>query len=91
MFNFPHIHPFSNDNGHVSRLVVSYILMRESIIPVTLTSVTNVREIYLICLRDAQNASIYYGKPTHLSRLILESIWKTYLNVCYHLDLEEIQ
>lgn len=69
------IHPFSNGNGRVGRLLLSYILSPISIVPVSLNNKQGDRDVFLQCLRESHATT-----SAALATFILESIH-------YHLDL----
>ena len=72
---FLDIHPFSNGNGRVARLLLSLILSYSCTIPVCLFLNDKSRNIYLNCLRESRmNSSIF--NPSALSAYILESVLK---------------
>ena len=82
---FLNIHPFSNGNGRVARILTSLLLSRDSIVPVSLRgSNKSDRETYLECLRGAQRGSL---QPDALARLILDNVRDAHRNVCLALDL----
>lgn len=68
------IHPFSNGNGRVARLLCSNLLLDVTIVPLSITE-PRLRGVYLDCLRDVQVDS--YRQPTLLATLLLERIWKS--------------
>ncbi|CAG8593225.1 16169_t:CDS:1 [Cetraspora pellucida] len=81
------IHPFMNGNGWVARILLSYILSKYTIVPLSLYSGVKTRDIYLQCLREAQ----WYKKsnePSALARYILECIYKTLYNICVVMDID---
>lgn len=83
--NFLHIHPFSNGNGRVSRLLLSWLMSDLSVVPVPIFLSLASRETYLDCLRDSRHSSPFI--PTNLARLILESIVHCHRLVCFCLDI----
>lgn len=82
---FLQIHPFSNGNGRVGRLLVSWLMADLSIVPVPILTNKNKRSIYLECLRDARLYSPIL--PTNLARLILESVIHAMRTICHSLDI----
>jgi len=68
---FLDIHPFSNGNGRIARLLLSLILSHSCIVPVSLYQFTKCRDVYLNCLRESRTNSIL--RPSALSAYILES------------------
>jgi Fic family protein len=85
MTNFLHIHPFSNGNGRVARLCVSFLLSETSVVPVPLYAGTRSREDLLTALRISRETVPF--KPSALARFILDSMVKLNVNVCAILDL----
>ncbi|CAG8572393.1 4950_t:CDS:1 [Funneliformis caledonium] len=85
--HFLYIHPFMNGNGRVARLLLSYLLSRFTVVPLSLYLGTKTREVYLQCLREAQ----WYGeppyKPSALANFILENIYATAYHICVVMDL----
>lgn len=77
--SFLTIHPFSNGNGRVARILTSLLLIPITTIPVLL----NGRETYLQCLREAQTSNGLVIEP--LATFILENIFTTidfFINIC---------
>ncbi|CAG8687642.1 3528_t:CDS:2 [Cetraspora pellucida] len=81
------IHPFINGNGRVARLLLSYLLSRFTVVPLSLYTGIKTRDVYLQCLREAQwyQDSI---KPSALASFILECIHKTSYNICVVMDID---
>ena len=77
---FLQIHPFSNGNGRVARLLLSYLLSSVSVVPVSLYTQQKEREIYLDCLRESRLPSGVF-LPDALATYILE---------CVHLSISKI-
>lgn len=50
--SFLYIHPFTDGNGRVSRLLASYLLRKISPVPISLTSVAKDRETYIRALDE---------------------------------------
>ncbi|CAG8805235.1 6934_t:CDS:1, partial [Gigaspora rosea] len=65
------IHPFINGNGRVARLLLSYLLSRFTVVPLSLYTGPKTRDIYLQCLREAQWYQESF-KPSALATFILE-------------------
>ncbi|CAG8788753.1 6335_t:CDS:2, partial [Dentiscutata erythropus] len=84
---FLFIHPFSNGNGRVARLLLSYLLSRYIIVPLSLYTGQKTREIYLQCLKDAQ-WSYELRSPSTLAKFILECIYKTLYDICVTMDID---
>ncbi|RIA85005.1 fido domain-containing protein [Glomus cerebriforme] len=80
------IHPFINGNGRVARLLLSYLLSRFTVLPLSLYTESNTRDIYLQCLQEAQNDHLF--KPSALAAFILESIYITAEKICVVMDIE---
>lgn len=78
--DFLDIHPFSNGNGRLGRLLLSYIMFRNSIVPLPLNVHGNKpsSEIYMNILEQARELSI----PNYsiLQLMILEAV---HVNVMY--------
>lgn len=82
---FLQIHPFTNGNGRVGRLLISWLMADISVVPVPLLVNERKREIYLECIRDAQRTTPIL--PTNLARLIMESVVRTMRMVCIGIDI----
>lgn len=78
--DFLDIHPFSNGNGRLGRLLLSYIMFRISIVPLPLNVHGNKpsREIYMNILEQARELSI--PNYSTLQLMILEAV---HVNVMY--------
>lgn len=83
--NFLHIHPFSNGNGRVSRLLLSWLMSDLSVVPVPIFMCLASRDTYLDCLRYSQLSSPII--PTNFARLIFESIVHCHRLVSFCLDI----
>lgn len=79
---FLDIHPFSNGNGRVARILLSLILSENCCIPVSLNCLKNYRQVYLKCLAESRINNNYL--PSALSAFILECIL---LNVDFVIDI----
>jgi len=79
------IHPFSNGNGRVARLLLSYLLSRFTVVPLPLYSGTESRDAFLQCLREAQ----WYSNKSHsaLATFILEKIHLITHEICVKMDI----
>jgi len=75
---FLFIHPFSNGNGRVARLLASGLLQSITIVPVIFCSGPQ----YVQCLEESRSF-----KPTALARFLLESVHFSTRLVCVALDL----
>ncbi|RKO88327.1 fido domain-containing protein [Blyttiomyces helicus] len=73
--NFLYIHPFSNGNGRVARLAVSWLLKGHTVVPVPLYGD---REVYLDCLRDSRVQPFI---PQALARFVLDSVERVHQDV----------
>ena len=70
--HFLHINPFSNGNGRVARLLLSYIISSVSVVPISLYSERISRRDYLECLSVSRQTEPF--NPSALSTFIVESI-----------------
>ncbi|KAI9341150.1 fido domain-containing protein [Obelidium mucronatum] len=82
---FLHIHPFSNGNGRVARLLVSALIGEYSIVLFLIAGTSSGRETLLECLRESRKTTPF--TPVALARLLLENMQKFALNACTALDL----
>lgn len=82
---FLFIHPFSNGNGRVARLLCSCLLASVSLVPLSLTD-PRTRNVYLDCLRDVNYD--HYQTPSLLATLILERIWLSLEHFIVHVISE---
>lgn len=82
---FLQIHPFTNGNGRVGRLLISWLIADISVVPVPLLVNQTKRDIYLECLRDARQTTPIL--PTNLARLVLDSVVRTMQMVCISIDI----
>jgi Fic family protein len=73
--SFLWIHPFTNGNGRVARLLTSVILLQNTLLPVSIYSCRQAREVYLDCLRESRSEEPF--KPEALGTLILESVLRS--------------
>lgn len=69
---FLDIHPFSNGNGRVARILLSLILSENCCIPVSLNCLKEYRDVYLKCLVESRINNNYV--PSALSAFILECV-----------------
>lgn len=87
-YQFVAIHPFSDGNGRMCRLLLNYALLRAGIpfpIPVGFPH-RNARSRYLKCLRLADE----HEEPKHLSTLIISSVRRTWRNIFQNLKMEGV-
>ncbi len=80
---FLQIHPFSNGNGRVARLLISWLMA--DVVPLPLLTSPTTRDRYLQCLRDARHTNPIL--PISLARFVLESVVHTMGMVCVSLDI----
>jgi Fic family protein len=71
---FLYIHPYSNGNGRVARILTSYLLSRVSVVPVSLTEGSQ-RQTYLDCLRQIHSTGNLDQPPIALATLLLERVF----------------
>lgn len=87
LVNFLQIHPFSNGNGRVARLLTSRLLLSISVVPVSLTEGKK-SDNFIKCLQEEQNnGTLFNYKPVALATLILERVWLSLNFCCSNLDL----
>lgn len=82
---FLQIHPFTNGNGRVARLLISWLMADLSVVPVPLLTTISSRHTYLDCIRDSRRSSPFV--PGNLARFIFESVIQTIRTVCVSLDI----
>ncbi|CAI2178921.1 10168_t:CDS:2 [Funneliformis geosporum] len=83
--HFLYIHPFMNGNGSVARLLLSYLLSRFTVVPLSLYTGTRTRDIYLQCLRESRYHKSFM--PNALATFILENVYTTSHNICAVMDI----
>ncbi|KAF0436862.1 Fic-domain-containing protein [Gigaspora margarita] len=79
------IHPFINGNGRVVRLLLSYLLSKFTVVPLSLFTGSKTRDVYLQCLREARYQNPF--NPGALAAFILECVYKTSYNMCVVMDI----
>ncbi|CAG8746399.1 1446_t:CDS:2 [Gigaspora rosea] len=84
--HFLEIHPFINGNGRVARLLLSYLLSKFTVVPLSLYIGSKSRDVYLQCLREAQCQ--YPFNPSALASFILECVYMTSYNICVVMDID---
>lgn len=86
---FLFIHPFVNGNGRTARLLISVLLTKYSVVPVSLfvstCNLVHSNEIYLRCISEAQR----YNNRWLLNSLIIESVHYTLHKFIQTLDVKE--
>ncbi|CAG8552865.1 11876_t:CDS:2 [Dentiscutata heterogama] len=80
------IHPFINGNGRVTRLLLSYLLSKFTVVPLSLYTGSKTRDVYLQCLREARYQEPF--NPSALANFILECVYKTSYNICVVMDVD---
>jgi Fic family protein len=80
------IHPFINGNGRVAKLLLSYLLLRFTVLPLSLYTGTKTRDVYLQCLRESRYQELL--APSALAAFILESMHMTSYNICVVMDID---
>lgn len=85
MTNFLHIHPFSNGNGRVARIAVSWLLADITIVPIPIIASESGRIVYLDAIRDSRHSTPFL--PANLARLLLESVHSTVRKAIFCLDI----
>jgi len=83
--NFLSIHPFENGNGRCARLLLSFLLINVTIVPLSIFNKQNGREIYLSCIREERSKSP--NSDSILASLILECIFFNMEKACIFLDI----
>ncbi|RKO87119.1 fido domain-containing protein [Blyttiomyces helicus] len=78
--NFLHIHPFSNGNGRVARLAVSWLLQGHTVVPVPLYANGADQEVFLECVQESRIGGPPFTARA-LSRFVLESVERVHRNV----------
>lgn len=81
---FLFIRPFENGNGRVGRLLLSYLLSRFTVIPVSLYWDKKSQDVYFKCVRQA----MCLQTPCMLATLIAERVHKAMYYICTSLDIE---
>ncbi|CAG8738422.1 16678_t:CDS:2, partial [Racocetra persica] len=80
------IHPFMNKNGRVARLLLSYLLSKFTVIPLSLYTGEKARNVYLQCLHKARYQDPF--KSSALASFILECVYRTSYNMCIMMDID---
>ncbi|CAJ0888371.1 126_t:CDS:1 [Entrophospora sp. SA101] len=83
--HFLYIHPFKNGNGRVARLLLSYLLSKFTVVPLSLYTGAKTRDVYLQCLRESRYRDPF--TPNALATFILENIHLTSYNICAVMDI----
>ena len=84
---FLYIHPFSNGNGRVGTILLSYLLSNFSVLPVSLYIKNTERDVFLNCLKERHNNQELNFNTNAWALLILDCIYKIMNDVNYALDL----
>ncbi|CAB4487498.1 Fic-domain-containing protein [Rhizophagus irregularis] len=83
--HFLYIHPFMNGNGRVARLLLSYLLSKFTVVPLSLYMGMKTRDLYLQCLRESRYHEPFL--PNALATFILENVYNTSYNICTVMDI----
>ena len=86
MFNFLDIHPFSDGNGRLARILASYILSLAHFSPVSISSFSDLkdRDVYLDVIQACRDSSDQ--RPRDLTALLVESSWIAWRRIKSVLD-----
>ncbi|CAG8672362.1 5645_t:CDS:1 [Ambispora leptoticha] len=84
--HFLYIHPFMNGNGRVARVLLSYLLSKFTVVPLSLYTGTRTRDLYLQCLRESRYHEPFL--PNALATFILENVYMTSYNICTVMDID---
>ncbi|PKC53643.1 hypothetical protein RhiirA1_509952 [Rhizophagus irregularis] len=79
------IHPFINGNGRMARLLLSYLLSRFTVVPLSLYSGAKTQDVFLQCLREV---TCFHEQPSALASFILENIHTTSYDICTIMDID---
>jgi fido (protein-threonine AMPylation protein) len=81
---FLYIHPFINGNGRVARVLLSYLLSKFTVVPLSLYTGKKTQDICLQCLSEADNDKQFNA----LATFILKNIHLTSYKICALMDID---
>jgi fido (protein-threonine AMPylation protein) len=81
---FLYIHPFSNGNGKTARILLSALLVKHAIIPVSLFNVLDGNQLYLGCINEAHSFENFKLFNSFLIKSVFNSLYRfvSSLDIC---------
>jgi fido (protein-threonine AMPylation protein) len=81
---FLYIHPFSNGNGRTARILLSALLVKHAIIPVSLFNVLDGNQLYLGCINEAHSFRNFKLFNSFLIESVFNSLYRfvSSLDIC---------